>query len=161
VRIIGDGSGGFEMAVQGARMNCRRRVVRLPWLFSCRVILEVPEMRQSVVAVFLAVILVTGVASPAAATTANISPSAQTHAHGVVSHWTVSWSGHSPFTWIFTAGDGQAWGQNGDTHTSVYISYTFYPCSTTRYAQALSVWDAWNIGGGASSYATEYGGNPC
>jgi hypothetical protein len=118
-------------------------------------------MRRSMLSVALAAVLLAAAVSPAAATTCNISPGTQTHAHGVASHWTISWSGRSPFNWSFDTGDGNYSYANGVTYTSTGLSYTFWPCSTTRFQQSLVVDDSNGIRAVQSSYATENGGSPC
>lgn len=120
-------------------------------------------MTRSILSVMLAATLILGAVSPAAATTATISPSTQSHAHGVASQWNLSWSGHSPFKWEFDFGDGAYTGSFGAwvSYTSKHVTYAFYPCSWTQFNQSLVVDDAWGIRGVRSSYASENGGNPC
>ncbi len=116
---------------------------------------------QALRTVSLAAALLMASTSPATATTASITPASQTHTHGVASHWTVSWTGKSPYTWSFDFGDGFYTYGNGVTYTSRQIGYTFWPCSTTRFQQSLVVDDANGIRGVSSGYATEAGGSPC
>jgi hypothetical protein len=108
----------------------------------------------------IGLLLVSAVA--ASATTTSISPSSQTHAHGVASQWGASWTGNSPFTvtWCYVSGVScDAPYQTGNT--SATNRHTFYPCVTTAFTQKLYVLDFLNNSSTKYSTATEYGGNPC
>jgi hypothetical protein len=99
----------------------------------------------------------------AAATTATISPSSQSHAHGVASHWTTSWSGQTPIRQVCFAYDVNNSSEGGwclftTSSTSRSDSHTYWPCTTKTFTQALEVYD-WNyVRAYRTSNATEAGG---
>ncbi len=118
-------------------------------------------MKRACLALVLALVLVFQVPGTAfAVLNVTISPSTQTHAHGVASHWSLSWNGQAAFTWLFEYGDGAVIGDTRST-TSASTSHTFWLCSTTKYTQWLSVRDSTLDFGVMHSYAWENGGNPC
>ncbi len=118
-------------------------------------------MRRSILSVALAAVLVAAAASPVVAASAYITPTTQSHAHGVASHWSLSWGGYSPYTVVWDRGDGSGLYWASTTSTSYPDSHVFYPCTTTRFHQYLNVWDSHNNPAQDDSYATENGGNPC
>jgi hypothetical protein len=105
-----------------------------------------------------------GVAS--AALSANISPANQNHAHGVSSHWALTWGGAQPFD-VYFAYDvinapAWTWFINGTTTTSKNLSMAYWPCTTTNFKQQLAVYDHnGGLGLFRTSHAYESGGSPC
>lgn len=119
-------------------------------------------MRKSLLAPSLAAAIVVASVMVVTATTTSITPSSQTHAHGVQSNWLASWTGESPYTvtWCYVNGVScNAPFQTGST--SKLYSHAFYPCTTTTFTQKLYVIDFLGNGSTRYSSATEYGGNPC
>lgn len=111
--------------------------------------------------------LVLTVAAPAAAASAFISPSSQSHGHGVASNWTLSWGATSPFHVEFYFGDGIVDVWQNVSITGSGDSYTFYPCSTTNFHQTLKAWDGWNNtthtfkGFATDTSTSQENGGPC
>ncbi|HJP88992.1 MAG TPA: hypothetical protein VJ850_08165 [Candidatus Limnocylindrales bacterium] len=97
----------------------------------------------------------------------SVSPSTQTHNHGVASNWAHSWSGVSPFVVSFcpsvNTGNVICFGGYHTSTTSANRTYTFWPCVTTNFKNYAFVAD--DDGNGAQSnvytHASEGGGNPC
>lgn len=102
-------------------------------------------------------------APDAFATTASISPATQSHAYGVLSSWTLIWSGQSAYKVNFTYGDGGSWSVVNTTATSEGRTHHFYPCSTTTFSQSLKIYQPGNSTPTASSSSTshETGGGAC
>ncbi len=120
-------------------------------------------MRKRLAASVIAALLTIALAGGAQATTsANLSPSSQTHAHGVQSTWSGSWSGTAPFGVTLYHGDGTT-ESLVNTYSTSYSNFkhAFYPCTTTTFTQHLRVSD--QVGPLNSNYttATESGGYPC
>lgn len=96
-----------------------------------------------------------------AVTTINLTPSTQSHGHGVSSNWTGSWSGTAPYGVTFAYGDGSSAPPLVNTNlTSKAYSHAFFPCTTDTFTQTLRVSDQDNAKS-KTSHATETGGNPC
>ena len=124
-------------------------------------------MQRMLLALGLAACLAVLSAVPVGATTADISPSSQSHAHNVASHWTASWSGRLLFNVDWEYGDGNGISGNATNVVEFGLTYGWSPCpgDQTNYTQTLSVWD--NITHGSSNFASdtstahENAGNPC
>ncbi len=101
-------------------------------------------MRRHVAAGIFATTLLTVGAGSVIAASANVTPSSQVHAHGVASHWTLSWGGTSPYHVEFYLGDGTVDIWQSTTIVGASDSYTFWPCTTTVFHQTLKAWDGWN-----------------
>jgi hypothetical protein len=98
-------------------------------------------MRRSSLAFLLTISLAVALAGVAIATTANASPETQSHAHGVASTWSGTWSGTSPFYVKFNYGDGYSWIAASTTATSHNWSHTYWPCTYTTFHPYLYVVD--------------------
>lgn len=110
-----------------------------------------------------AAMLTLALVSPALAVTADASPESQTHAHGVQSSWSGSWTGLSPYDVVFYYGDGLSDNRGSAvTYHSTTFAHTYYPCTGTTFTAHLNVWE-YNNDVPAVDYvtATEGGGNPC
>jgi hypothetical protein len=117
-------------------------------------------MKRSIAAILASLYLLVS-ASNVLAIGATISPSSQSHNYGTASHWNLTWSGYSPYRVLFSFGDGVGDYWSSTTATSASSSYTFWPCNTTLYHQALEVWDSQSGYAYTSSQATESGGGGC
>lgn len=122
-------------------------------------------MRRMPLAIAMAAILLT-MAGSVSAVSQTVTPSTQTHGHGVSSNWTQSWGGSSPFDVAFCPQNTPAptycfTSLTNTTLTSKSRSYTFYPCVSTLFQQYAWVHD--NVGASSTVYTTsrEAGGNPC
>lgn len=116
-------------------------------------------MRRLILASLLTISLAAALAGVAIATTANASPESQSHAHGVASTWTGTWSGTSPFYVKFSYGDGTSWIRTSTTATSGNWSHTYWPCTTTTYHPYLYVVDDNENPARDDLIATEAGGS--
>jgi exo-beta-1,3-glucanase (GH17 family) len=114
-------------------------------------------------AMLLAAAVILTVALPVAATTSNsLSPATQSHAHGVASQWSGSWSGTGPFSWTLYHGDGTSTSAANVAYTShTFPTYAFFPCTTTTFTQHTRVTDQVGPLNSNDTTATETGGNPC
>ena len=121
-------------------------------------------MRRFITATVLALTMALATSGVVSAITASISPGYQNHAHGVASHWNLSWGGTQPFDvyFIYDVIHAPTWGWwiNGTATTSKSLSVAFYPCSTTNFQQQFTVYDMYNSAV-RTSHAYENGGNPC
>lgn len=123
-------------------------------------------MKRRLVSIGLACLIVLSMAGVAEAFGGNINPGSQSHPHGVPSAWTLSWSGVAPFSVVFqydTLTPSWAWSISGTTTTSKMLSVVYDPCTTTTFANKLSVTDSDtpHSGGNWTSHAQEAGGLPC
>ncbi len=118
-------------------------------------------MRRLALSIALAASLMVGSTPAVGAASANISPYSQTHSYGVASHWTLTWSGYSPFEVLFDRGDSTGVYWPSTTSTSSSQSYTYYPCVTTKYFQYLDVWDSHSAYANDNGWAREGGGPSC
>ena len=120
-------------------------------------------MKRVVVSVSIAMLFVLSNTGIVAATSANISPHSQSHAHGQASSWTATWGDNGPYNAVFhpsTANPGlHEWARYGISYTSYYDSMAFYPCTGTTFRQQLVIDDAYGSANHWST-ATEAGG-PC
>lgn len=111
----------------------------------------------------MAVILILPSVLPVLATSATITPSTQSHAHGVASSWSLTWGSAAPYDVYFwwDVNDSPAdWILLDTTTTSKHITHTFYPCVGTNFSQELDVYDQHALAADTST-ASEAGGNPC
>ena len=112
-------------------------------------------MKRVLVSVSIAVLLILSNTGIVAATSANISPHSQSHAHGQASSWTATWGDVSPYNAVFhpsTADPGlHEWAQYGISYTSYSHSMAFYPCTGTVFTQQLVIDDAY---GSANHWST-------
>lgn len=123
-------------------------------------------MRIRVAAILVALALILTMTASVSATGLTVTPSTQSHAHGVASNWTQSWSGVSPFDVAFcpqlTPAPTYCFASlTNTTLTTKNRSYTFYPCQGTTFKQYAWVNDAVGSQATVYTYATENGGNPC
>ena len=119
-------------------------------------------MRRILVSLAATTLGIALLAGPVLALSVSISPSTQSHAHGVASSWTGSWSGSPPYSVVFHYGDGTSDPLGNVTITSKGFTHTFSPCTTTQFTQDLAVSDqVHDIPFHGHSTATETGGNPC
>lgn len=121
-------------------------------------------MKRFITAIALALTIAFGSSGIVSAISANISPSTQSHAHGVKSNWTLTWGGSQPFSVYFwydvDSVPSWYWHISNTATTSKALSTAFYPCSTATIRQQLQVYDQGGVAA-KTSYATEQGGNPC
>lgn len=122
---------------------------------------EGAEMKATVRLAAAVLLLAISSSGAALAASANAEPETQSHAHGVSSHWTLTWGGDGPFEVLWSRGDGSGLWWPSTNIMGWSDSYAFYPCSTQQFTQRLQVWD--DDGGYAQDYtrATESGGSPC
>lgn len=101
-------------------------------------------------------------AAPAQAVTfANLEPESQSHAHGVSSNWTGTWSG-GPCLWAVYLGYGDGFSTSTNTClTSKSYSHTFWPCQNTNFTQTFRVTDQNGDRKIDNTTAFENGGTPC
>lgn len=94
---------------------------------------------------------------------ATISPSYQSHAHGVASTWSLTWGGTAPFDVYFWYdwNGSVSWYALGTYSTGKSgLSEAFFPCTGMTFTQELDVYD--QLGDAyTTSHAHELGGNPC
>jgi exo-beta-1,3-glucanase (GH17 family) len=121
------------------------------------------RMRRLLFAVVLGMsIAVVTTGASLATTSAHLTPSSQSHAHGVASSWSGTWSGTGPFSWTLYHGDGSTESATNVTYTSHnFADYAFFPCSTTTFNQHIRVTDQVGPLNSNTTSATETGGNPC
>jgi hypothetical protein len=102
-------------------------------------------MKRPFLALMLAIALVMGSSGSTLAVSVSISPSYQSHAHMVSSHWTTSWSGTSPYHVQFWYGDGFVALTESTTATWLPRTHMFAPCpgEPELYYQTLQVWDGY------------------
>lgn len=119
--------------------------------------------RARIVIVALAMSLL--ISAPVAAISGSLTPSTQSHGHGVASNWTGSWGTHPTydvhFCYVTGTSECASWLLNTNLVTKNW-SHSFYPCSTTQFTQGMYVYeDPTGVDELLTSKATESGGTPC
>lgn len=121
-------------------------------------------MKRVVFSASIAMLFVLSNTGIVAATSANISPHSQSHAHGQASSWTANWGDVSPYNYVFHPDVGNPGlheqAEYGVTKTSYPHSMAWWPCTSTLYTQQLVIDDRYGSAN-HSSTASEAGGNPC
>jgi hypothetical protein len=124
---------------------------------------EVIDVRHKLIASVLALTFALASSGVAAAATASINPSSQSHSHGSPSSWTLSWGGQTPFRTVCFYYDKNNAAEGGWCLLNTNLigatdSHTFTPCSTKTFYQVLNVTDWGNNFVTRQSSATESGG---
>jgi hypothetical protein len=89
-----------------------------------------------------------------------LTPSSQTHNHGVASSWTGTY-GNGMQEIKFCYGDGGCKETFNPSGNSMNYSHTFWPCFTTTYTQSFSGYDLFLTYLPKNSTSRESGGSPC